>query len=79
VLALAGWAAFNALLHFVYGETLFLYSAHWTFAVIALVAVGVEWTAARRRFVVPLGLGLLIGLQVWTNAAFVRDLYRIYR
>ncbi|HXY38525.1 MAG TPA: hypothetical protein VEQ10_02595 [Vicinamibacteria bacterium] len=79
VVALAGWVGFNAVLHFVYGETLFLYSAHWTFAVIAIAAVGVEAMAARRRLAVPLALSLLIGLQVWTNAAFVRDLYRIYR
>jgi len=78
VVALAGWVAFNAVLHSVYGETLFLYSAHWTFAVIALVAVGFEWVAAARRFAVPLALGLLTALQVWANTAFLRDLYRIY-
>ncbi len=76
VLALGGWAGFNAGLHFVYGETLFLYSAHWTFAVIALVALGIEATA-RRRLLLP-AVGLLIALQVWADAGFLLDLCRIY-
>jgi hypothetical protein len=79
VAALLAWIAFNVALHLVYGQTLFLYSCHWTFAVIAVVAVGLEWS--RSRFVkagTTAALCLLVALQLSTSVGFVRELYELY-
>jgi hypothetical protein len=77
---LLAWIGFNAALHLAYGQTLFLYSCQWTFAVIAVVAVGVERSGSRRLRLATAGaVLLLVGLQLATNASFVADLYTLYR
>lgn len=78
--ALLLWIAFNALLHSVYGEPFFLYSCHWTFAVLAVAAMGVEaGVAARIRPAVPVLLAAMAGLQAWTNGSFLVELLGLYR
>ena len=80
VRALVAWIGFNAALHLVYGQTLFLYSCQWTFAVVAVVAVGVERADSPRQRAASAGaVLLLVGLQLATNASFVADLYALYR
>jgi hypothetical protein len=82
VQALLGGVAFHLALHSVYGEALFLYSCHWTFGVLASAALAIErglvaqpaWT--RRATVV---LVALAALQAANNAAFLYELYSIYR
>jgi hypothetical protein len=78
--ALLLWIAFNASLHFFYGEPFFLYSCHWTFAVLAVAAMGVEAGGpARIRPVVPLLLVVMAGLQAWANGSFLVELLGLYR
>jgi hypothetical protein len=78
--ALLLWIAFCALLHSVYGEPFFLYSCHWTFAVLAVAAVGVEaGCPARARPVVPVLLAAMAGLQAWANGSFLVELFALYR
>jgi hypothetical protein len=80
VQALLLWIAFNVGLHSLYGETLFLYSCHWTFAVLAVAAAAVEaGCPARARPAVPVLVGAMAGLQAWTNGSFLVELYRLYR
>jgi hypothetical protein len=70
---LGGWILFNAGLHLVYGEDLFLYTEQWTFAVVALVALAL---GPHPRL--PIVLAALVGTQVLANAALLADLFRIY-
>jgi hypothetical protein len=70
---LALWTLFNAALHLVYGEDLFLYTGQWTFAVLALAALAI---GPHRRL--PIALAALIAAQLVANSAFVADLARIY-
>jgi hypothetical protein len=80
--ALLGALGFQLVLHFFYGESLFLYSCHFTFAVIALVALAAEQGLAVRPSLArgaALALVGLVALQAADNAAFLRELYAIYR
>lgn len=82
VQALLGGVAFHLALHSAYGETLFLYSCHWTFAVVASAALAIERGLAAQpgwSGRVALALGALVGLQAANNAAFLYELYSIYR
>ena len=81
VQALLGCLGFHLVLHFFYGESAFLYSCHFTFAVIALVALAAESRAARGASAGWMAalLGALIALQAANNAAFLYELYSIYR
>jgi hypothetical protein len=80
VRALLLWIAFNVGLHSLYGETFFLYSCHWTFAVLAVAAVGVEeGCPSWARPAVPSLVAAMAGLQAWANASFLVELYRLYR
>lgn len=82
VQALLGGVAFHLTLHYFYGETLFLYSCHWTFAVVATAALATELgLAARPAWAAraALALAALVGLQAVNNAAFLYELYAIYR
>jgi hypothetical protein len=82
VQALLGGVAFQLGLHSVYGETLFLYSCHWTFAILASAALAIErGLLARPEWSgrAALALGALVGLQAANNAAFLYELYSIYR
>ncbi len=77
VLALALWFASQVLLHFVFGTSLFLYSCQWTFAVIALAAVGVERRVGATR-AIDGALVALVGLQAWANTAFLLEILRLF-
>lgn len=80
-LSLIAWLALHAGLHSVFGLSLFLYSCHWTFAVLALAALGftpqgeAPMPAWRGPVVVPLTLALL---QLATNAALVAELLAVF-
>jgi len=79
--ALLLWLALHAVLHSFFGLSLFLYSCQWTFAVVALLALGLaRWageSASRRRLEVGALLALL-ALQAWSNAAFLADLLAVF-
>jgi hypothetical protein len=75
--ALLSWLALHVLLHSVFGLSLFLYSCQWTFAVVALAALGFDrWVAAapgRARAILAVPLALA-ALQALANAGVVADL-----
>jgi hypothetical protein len=71
--ALALWLGFEATLHFFFGTSLFLYSGHWVFAVIALAAAGLEARAACAPRETVTALLALLGLQLAANAILVRQ------
>jgi hypothetical protein len=73
--ALLAWLAFEALLHLALGESLFLYSGHWTFALVALVAAGV---GSRGGPAITALLGTVVVLQLAANAGLLSDLFRIF-
>ena len=81
VAALVAWLCVQAALHFVFGTSLFLYSGHWVFALVAVVAIGLEAEASRStsrgHLVQALALGLA-ALQGAANGSLVSDIVRIY-
>jgi hypothetical protein len=80
--ALAGCLGFHLVLHFFYGETPFLYSCQFTFALIALVALAAEprlAAAPEAGARAAALLGVLVALQTANNAAFLYELGAIYR
>jgi hypothetical protein len=76
IIALALWLASQAALHMVFGTSLFLYSCQWTFAVIALAAVGAERLSPRRGL--DAALLALVGLQAVTNTSFLLEILRLF-
>ena len=79
--ALVGWLVLQAALHLVFGTSLFLYSAHWTFAVVVLTAVGVESTlrsSGKRAGLLMVALCAVVVLQALANAALVADILRLF-
>jgi hypothetical protein len=81
VVALVAWLAMQAGLHFVFGTSLFLYSGHWVFALVAATAVGLEAEASAstgRGRAVQAAAVTLVALQVAANATLVADIVRIY-
>jgi hypothetical protein len=75
------WLATNAALHSVFGESLFLYSGQWTFAVVALAALGTEaWAGVDRArgLVVLSALAMAVGLQAVANLALFADLLSVF-
>jgi hypothetical protein len=81
VTALIAWLGVQAALHLVFGTSLFLYSGHWVFALVAVAAAGLEAEASRSagrgRLLVALLLGLAV-LQATANASLVLDVLRIF-
>jgi hypothetical protein len=76
--ALALWLAFQVALHMVFGRSLFLYSAHWVFAVVALAAAGLRerpLTGARTTAWILAALAALQGLGV---AGMIRQLLLVF-
>jgi hypothetical protein len=71
--ALALWLGFEAALHFFFGTSLFLYSGHWVFAVVALAAAGLEARPFGTPRVTAAALLALLGLQLAANAILVRQ------
>ena len=81
VAALVAWLGAQTALHFVFGTSLFLYSAHWVFALVAVAAAGLEGEAARgvgRARLVQAAALLLASLQLAANGGLVSDIVRIY-
>ena len=76
IVALALWLASQAALHTVFGSSLFLYSCQWTFAVIALTAVGIDRVAPKRG--VDAALLALVAVQAWTNMLFLLEILRLF-
>jgi len=72
--ALALWLGFEAALHLFFGTSLFLYSGHWVFAVVALAAAGLEVRPFGAPRVTAAALLALLGLQLAANATLVRQL-----
>jgi hypothetical protein len=75
VAALLAWLAFEALFHFGFGLSLFLYSAHWTFALVAVVAAGVGSRGGRPLTAL---LGAIVALQLVANVGLFSDLLRLF-
>ena len=71
VVALMAWLLFELALHLVFGVSLFLYSGHWTFAVVALAAVGLEKRPLRGTGLILLTLA---ALQLAANGNLVRQM-----
>ena len=81
VAALVAWLGGQAALHFVFGTSLFLYSAHWVFALVAVAAAGLEGEAVRgvgRARLVQGAALLLAALQLAANGGLVSDIVSIY-
>ncbi len=74
--ALLAGIGFNLLLHFVYGDDLFLYSAHWTFLVTALACLGLRGLWRTRQLQVA--LVVLIVLMAINNTAFISNALSIF-
>lgn len=74
--ALVFCISFNFLLHLIYGDDLFLYSAHWTFQIIIAVALTLRryWSGKALK----VALGVIISLQIVNTAMFFQDLLLIY-
>lgn len=79
-IALLGWLAFVGTLHLFFGLSLFLYSGHWVFAVVALTAAGLEASAAGgvRGRLVDAVVVLSVVLQAAANASLVADVLRVF-
>jgi hypothetical protein len=80
--ALLGCLGFHLVLHFFYGETPFLYSCQFTFALIALAALAAEPRLAAEPEAAGKAaalLGVLLALQMANNASFLFELSSIYR
>ena len=75
-LALLLWLALQAALHLAFGTSLFLYSCQWTFAVVALVAVGTDRLSPPRAL--DASLLALVGLQALANTAFLLEILRVF-
>ncbi len=75
-LALVLWLVIQAALHLVFGTSLFLYSCQWTFAVVALVAVGTDRLSPPRAL--DASLLALVGLQALANTAFLLEILRVF-
>jgi len=75
VVALMAWLLFELALHLVFGVSLFLYSGHWTFAVVALAAVGLEKRPLRGTGLILLTLA---ALQLAANGNLVRQMVETF-
>jgi hypothetical protein len=73
--------AFNIGLHALYGAELFLYSANWTFLVVALVGLGATLghpPGSPLARVITGGTILLAACEAINNGRVVLDLVRLY-
>ena len=78
VLGLAGWLGFVCVLHLCFGTSLFLYSGHWVFAVVALAAVGSAARPEGGGRVLTAVLAVLLALQLLANGSVVREILRLF-
>jgi hypothetical protein len=58
-----GWITFNALFHNIWGDELLLYSAHWSWGLMALVVLGARHLS---RVTIALLVALVVSGQVYT-------------
>jgi hypothetical protein len=78
--ALALWLACNVVLYSFYGQTFFLYSSQWTFAVLALAASALEDVLVDRwRSLASLALLATASLQLWADGRLLLEIHRLYR
>lgn len=75
-LALLVWLTLQAALHLVFGTSLFLYSCQWTFAVVALAAVGTNRLRGARAL--DLALLALLGLEAMANTSSLLEILRLF-
>ncbi len=79
VRALGLWTLALALLHLVFGTSLFLYSGQWTFAVLVLVAQSLDPAAGGRlRGALLAALVVLALLQAVTSSALLLEIARAF-
>lgn len=77
---LALWLLGQCALHSVFGESLFLYSGHWTFAVVALTVLAAERAVLRplhEHLVTALLTGLVV-LQAVVNGSLLAELMAVF-
>ncbi len=73
---LLGWILFNAVFHNLWGDELMVYAPHWSWALMALVVLGVRHLS--RRFVIATAV-LVITCQIPTLLAIRRALESIVK
>jgi len=78
VWALLAWLVIQAGVHLVFGTSLFLYSGHWVFALVALAAAGLEGQTTLSLGRVRVAAYGLVALQAAANGAFLLDVVRVY-
>ncbi len=79
LIALLGWLAFVGALHLCFGWSLFLYSGHWVFAVVALTAAGLEASAVGGEGrLADAAIVLSVASQAVANASLVADVLRAF-
>jgi hypothetical protein len=78
VAALWLWLAFLVVLHYAFGTSLFLYSSHWVFAVVAVAAWGLEARPEATRRPTTVLLVVLVILQVAAHARLVLRLLEVF-
>jgi hypothetical protein len=78
VAAVGLWTLALVALHLVFGTSLFLYSGQWTFAVLALVALGIGPSEGTERRALQAALVALALLQIATNSALFLEIARAF-
>ncbi len=78
VAALGLWILALVALHLVFGTSLFLYSGQWTFAVLALVALGIGASEGSELRALRAALVALAVLQLATNTALFLEIARAF-
>ena len=78
VAALLLWLLFVVVLHTFFGTSLFLYSGHWVFALLAVTAWGFEQRPFARPGVTAALLASLVVLQLTANGALVLQMLRVF-
>jgi len=79
-IALLGWLAFVGVLHLFFGLSLFLYSGHWVFALVALTAAGLDAPSAGGvgERLIDAAIVLSVALEAVANASLVADVLRVF-
>lgn len=76
VTAVAAAVAFNFLLHLIYGDDMFLYSAHYTFLILLLVVLGLREFWNTRWLQVAVSIAIV--LSAVHNLSFIHDALLIF-
>ncbi len=78
ITALVVWLLFLVTLHVVFGSSFFLYSGHWVFALVAVIAWAVEQRPLGGGLFTAVLLALLVCLQLVANAGLVRQMLGVF-